>query len=491
MKKTILSLLLCVVVLLSLCPNSLVYAANGTLSATTTSKSVTIGQTVTITLKYNGNKNKIAAIYSTISYNATAFSYQSSNGTEGTSASGNAGVVRALFEMPSSGVLPTVVNMDLTFKAIAPGNLNLEVETSEFSVDMGNNQYSSLGSPAATLSVSAINPTKSGNANLASLKPSSGTLVPKFSPNTTNYTISVPYTTTSLSLSATTADKGAKTSVSGKNALSVGKNTQVITVTAANGTTKKYTVVITRSANQSTANKYNSHGTENTTTTTTPAENPLEVEVGGVLMTLSDTQPDVTLPAGFAWGTVEVNQVQVAAAKNEKIGMTLLHLTNAADKTAGLYIYNETTKQFTPFRSLTTAGSLYVLLDMPAGQTAPAGTVSGKLEQPDGTIAAFTYEDTAWEDFYIVYAISPEGNTGLYVYDKKENTLQRHREISLPALNEQPEPTTPSNKFVTFVTTHRTTILLCAAAGAALAFLVGAIVLLIVLTRKPSIKCKH
>ena len=461
-----------------------VSAANsGTVKASADKSSVTIGSTVTVTLAYSDKNNGIGSLDAQFTYNASAFQYVSCSGANGT---GGAGVVNISY-YSNANTASKSATIKLTFKAIAAGAGKFSLATE----GMWNDDDVLLGMPAATLSVSAINPTKSGNANLASLKPSSGTLVPKFSPNTTNYTISVPYTTTSLSLSATTADKGAKTSVSGKNALSVGKNTQVITVTAANGTTKKYTVVITRSANQSTANKDNSHGTENTTTTTTPAENPLEVEVGGVLMTLSDTQPDVTLPAGFAWGTVEVNQVQVAAAKNEKIGMTLLHLTNAADKTAGLYIYNETTKQFTPFRSLTTAGSLYVLLDMPAGQTAPAGTVSGKLEQPDGTIAAFTYEDTAWEDFYIVYAISPEGNTGLYVYDKKENTLQRHREISLPALNEQPEPTTPSNKFVTFVTTHRTTILLCAAAGAALAFLVGAIVLLIVLTRKPSTKCKH
>lgn len=458
-----------------------VNAANsGTVKASTDKSSVTIGSTVTVTLAYSDKNNGIGSLDAQFTYNSSAFQYVSCSGANGT---GGAGVVNISYY--SNAKIPSKsATIELTFKAIAAGAGKFSLATE----GMWNDDDVLLGSPAATLSVSAINPTKSGNANLASLKPSSGTLVPKFSANTTNYTISVPYTITSLSLSATTADKGAKTSVSGKNSLSVGKNTQVITVTAANGTTKKYTVVITRSANQSTADNDNSQGSTNPTT---PAENPLEVEVSGALMTISDTQAEVTLPDGFAWDTVEVNQVQVAAAKNEKIGMTLLHLTNAADKTSGLYIYDDVTKQFTPFRSLTAKGALYVLLDMPAGQAAPAGTVSGKLEQSDASVTAFTYEDTAWEDFYIVYAISPEGNTGLYVYDKKENTLQRHREISLPALNEQPEPTTPSNKFVTFVTTHRTTILLCAAAGAALAFLVGAIVLLIVLTRKPSTKCKH
>ena len=486
--KKIYALLLTAVLLLSLIGTLPVSAASGSLSASASASSVTIGNTVTVTLKYSSDA-PIASIDAQFTYNASAFKYVSCTGATG---HGGAGAVNLSYYSTSASA-PKSATIKLTLNAIAAGAGNFSLQTIGF---INDNDGSSLGTPSKSLSVSAINPTKSGNANLASLKPSSGTLVPKFSANTTNYTISVPYTTTSLSLSATTADKGAKTSVSGKNALSVGKNTQVITVTAANGTTKKYTVVITRSANQSTtADKDNNQGgtnsTNSTTSTTTPAENPLEVEVGGALMTISDTQAEVTLPDGFAWDTVEVNQVQVAAAKNEKIGMTLLHLTNAADKTAGLYIYDDVTKQFTPFRSLTAKGALYVLLDMPAGQAAPAGTVSGKLEQSDVSVTAFTYEDTAWEDFYIVYATSPEGNTGLYVYDKKENTLQRHREISLPALNEQPEPTTPSNKFVTFVTTHRTTILLCAAAGAALAFLVGAIVLLIVLTRKPSTKCKH
>ena len=97
-----------------------------------------------------------------------------------------------------------------------------------------------LNTPSASTSITVSSPVVlSGNANLSSLKVSSGTLSPAFSANTTNYSVTVPNNVTSVTISAVTAEKDAKTSISGKNSLSVGTNTRVITVTAPNGATKK------------------------------------------------------------------------------------------------------------------------------------------------------------------------------------------------------------------------------------------------------------
>ena len=101
-------LLLTILIISLLVPiNMNVHAASGSLSVSAGSQSVTVGNTVKVTVTYSGGNNQIASIWSNISYNANAFSYVETeySGTDGSSASGQAGVVGALFEMPASGVL--------------------------------------------------------------------------------------------------------------------------------------------------------------------------------------------------------------------------------------------------------------------------------------------------------------------------------------------------------------------------------------------------
>ena len=474
--KRKLAILLTVLLLIVFClPVLPVQAAQGSLSASASASSVTVGQTVTVTLTYQGGGAPIASIDAQFRYNASAFEYVSCDSSF-IAAAGGAGVVK--LSGYASGTAPTSVTAKLTLKAIAAGAGNFSVSTSEFSND---NDYSSLGTPSATVAVSVINPTLSGNANLASLQPSSGTLTPKFKAETTNYTVSVPYTTTSLSLSAKAAVSGAKVSVSGSNALKVGQNTQTVTVTAPNGTTKKYTVVITRQEQQT-----------DTSSSSTPApgpeDNPLEVEVGGTLMNVSDTQPAAELPNGFSWSSIELNGMTVSAAKNAQEGLTLLYLNSAVDESGAFYLYDSEAASFTLFRPMTVTGGVYALLDMPVDMTAPAGTVAGEVTIGELTVACWQYEDTAQADFYVVYAAGPDGKTGLYVYDAQEGTMQRYREVSLPA-NTQPDDTAV-NAFVRFITDYRNVILICAAALTGVALVVVAVVLLIILLRKTK-KCRH
>ncbi len=480
MKKSV-CLLLAVLMLLISFSGLTAHAASGSLTASASAANVTVGSTVTLTLKYDGGGAKIAAIDAHINYNVKAFEFVSCDGVQ---SSGGAGIVRMSYFATSAA--PTSVTVTLKFKAIAAGAGDFSVTTSEFYND---EDYSSLGTPSKPLSVSAINPTKSANANLASIKPSSGTLTPKFSPSVTNYTISVPYTTTSLSLSVTTQDKGAKTSVSGKNALAVGKNTQVITVTAPNGTTKKYTVVINRSANQTTTTS--GSGTT-TTTTTAPQEDPLEVAVDGVLMTVTDTQTDAALPEGFDWTHITINDISVAAAVNETTKMTLVHLTNSLDDTAAFYIYEEETELFHVYCPFTVSGGEYVLLDMPAGLITPVGAVKGVHNFGAIERDVFLFEDTSLTDVLLVYATSPAGKTGLYMLDTVDGSMQLYREITVAVDNEpQTEPTTaPSGAFAQFVTQNRQIILICAAALGGIALFIAAIVLVIITTRKDK-ECKH
>ncbi len=479
MKRTICILLALLMLAVSL-GGLTAHAASGSLTATTGATNVTVGSNVTVTLQYSGGGAKIGSIDAQFSYNAKAFEFVSANGMD---YNGGAGIIKLSY-FASATTPPTSVTAKLTFKAIAPGAANFSVTTAEF---VNDDDYSSLGTPSKTLSVSAINPTKSANANLASIKPSSGTLTPKFSANVTNYTISVPYTTTSLSLSATTQDKNAKIAVSGKNALAVGKNTQVITVTAPNGTTKKYTVVINRSPNQTTSTS----GTDTTTTTTTPQEELLEVEVNGVTMTVSDTQPDATLPSGFSWTHVTIHDITVSAAVNNEANVTLVYLTDTQAQKSGFYMYDAADGTFSPFRQLTVSGGNYILRELPAGLTAPTGAVKGVYTFGNDELSVYQFEDAALADIVLVYATSAAGKTGLYAYDKTDGSMQLYRAATVAA-DTPPSTDAPAqdNPFAVFVGQYRQWILICAAALGGLALAVTAILLIILTTRKDK-SCKH
>ncbi len=94
-------------------------------------------------------------------------------------------------------------------------------------------------------------PPLSSDASLSSLSVTGATFDAAFSPSVTSYTATVPNSTNSLDVSATTSDGNASFTINGSNnatvALAVGDNTIPIVVTAENGTTTRtYTIVVTR-----------------------------------------------------------------------------------------------------------------------------------------------------------------------------------------------------------------------------------------------------
>lgn len=463
--KRIVSLLAVLLLLGSLLIPSV--SAADKLSVSASATSVTVGKTVTVTLKYNGGGAGIGGLIGSLKYDTAVFSYVSFTGTNGMDASGNAGVVRFVYAA-SGATAPTDVSITVTLKAIAAGNDTIAVSTEEF---INDKDYSSLGSPSKSISISASNPSLSGDATLKTLRPTKGTLVPKFDKNVTEYTVSVPYTVTRGLLVFEPTDPGAKSVVTENADLKVGKTTRVITVTAPNGTTKKYTVVFTREAQQSTTGN-------STASTTLPVIESPEVEVGGEMFTVSVTQPPIAPPPGFTWDFITLGDNEVSAAKQNNGDMTLLYLLNKATNAGQLYIYDATEDSFSPFRQLTGTFSTYVLHDLPEIETAPAGTVVDTITIGENTVTAYVYEDPALADYAILFLTSPTGVDGYYTYDKLDGSIQRHHAVTIeqePVIVE-PEPQVETNPVIAFVQMYKEVILVGAAACAGLAILIVVIV---------------
>jgi uncharacterized repeat protein (TIGR02543 family) len=89
----------------------------------------------------------------------------------------------------------------------------------------------------------------STDATLSTLSIPNHSISPTFNATTTSYTLSVPYSETTISIVATAADSKANVSGTGAKSLNVGANTCNVVVTAEDGTTKKtYTITVTRAA---------------------------------------------------------------------------------------------------------------------------------------------------------------------------------------------------------------------------------------------------
>lgn len=96
-----------------------------------------------------------------------------------------------------------------------------------------------------TYSKTVAAPMSSDN-SLKSLTVSNATISPAFSSGTTGYTAEVPFEVSKLDVSATANDSKAKVSINSPNLTPGGTTNVTVTVTAENGSTKTYTIVVKR-----------------------------------------------------------------------------------------------------------------------------------------------------------------------------------------------------------------------------------------------------
>ncbi len=401
-----------------------VSAASASSAISASPSSVTVGNTFTVTVKVSCAS--IGSAEGSLTYDSSVIEFVS-----GSDAAGASGSLKLSKYASSDGV--GSFTFSLTFKALKAGSTTVTFTPTE----VANWSTEIVSCSSASTKVTVTSPAAlSSNANLKSLKVSSGTLSPAFSPNTVNYTVTVPYTVTKLTMSATTEDSAATLSVSGSQNLSVGKNVRAITVKAADGTTKKYTVTVTRQANDGTVSE-----TPVTSQPTVESEQPsisntVTVTVDGEAMTVVEDLSEVTLPAGFTVDEVTINDKAVICIKNAS-GLKMLYLNDG--ETNCFYIYDSENISFTKYRTITVKGASYVLVDKPRNTAVPEGFTSTEVRINETDVPAWQASGEEFKDFYLIYVSSESGNLGFYLYDSAEDTIERYVDfgsLSEPAVTE-------------------------------------------------------
>lgn len=207
------------------------------------SGSVRAGDSVTVTFSVSGSN--IKAISAVLHYDSSALTLTGTRQLIGDSWSvdmngGNLLAHNDNLDNPINGS-SAVLAVTFRVKSGVAAGTKVSATITDIMTSDGNSDQS-LNDASWSASVAAP---PSGNANLAGLSCGDYALSPAFSAGTTEYSVTVPYDVSRLPLDYRAADGGANVSVSG-NQLSVGVNTVVLTVTAANGATRRYTISVTR-----------------------------------------------------------------------------------------------------------------------------------------------------------------------------------------------------------------------------------------------------
>lgn len=274
---------------------------------------------------------------------------------------------------------------------------------------------------------------KSSNASLGSLVISAGTLSPEFSAATKDYTATVDYSCSSLAVTANPADsKASVTSVTGNDSLEVGENTISVVVTAEDGSTSTYNIVVTRR-------------TEDDPENADKQDNWKKFDINGTEWTMVNDIPEDVVPEGFEHSKTVIDGLEYNTLHGTFGDITLVYLQSESGN--GLFVYDAAQNAAYEFVRINSESHFIVVLlpkvdDVPEGYNEVSLSIEGK-----GVATAYQTKaektDDKTKDFYLVYAINDNGESGWYTYDSVDGTYMR-TELSTPTVAQEENDTTKS-----------------------------------------------
>lgn len=274
---------------------------------------------------------------------------------------------------------------------------------------------------------------KSSNASLGSLVISAGTLSPEFSAATKDYTATVDYSCSSLAVTANPADsKASVTSVTGNDSLEVGENTVSVVVTAEDGSTSTYNIVVTRRAEDDPENA-------------DKQDNWKKFDINGTEWTMVNDIPEDVVPEGFEHSKTVIDGLEYNTLHGTFGDITLVYLQSESGN--GLFVYDAAQNAAYEFVRINSESHFIVVLlpkvdDVPEGYNEISLSIEGK-----GVATAYQTKaektDDQTKDFYLVYAINDNGESGWYTYDSVDGTYMR-TELSTPTVAQEENDTTKS-----------------------------------------------
>lgn len=230
-----------------------------TLSLSTSSSEITIGDSVSVTVSFG---QKVASADVTLSFDSSKFSYSSVS----TGNANNMGSSIKVSYFDSTGGSNAISSITFKFKSKTTGTASFFAKCSGTS-DSNASPVTVSGNPSKSVTVkekaeskpavetkTTTTPKKdttkkeevkkSNNANLSSLRVEGFSLTPEFNKETEKYFLSVNQDVNTLEINANTEDSKAKVEISEHENLDFGITPITVKVTAEDGTTREYIIEV-------------------------------------------------------------------------------------------------------------------------------------------------------------------------------------------------------------------------------------------------------
>ena len=268
------------------------------------------------------------------------------------------------------------------------------------------------GNSSGTSNTSTPVKKRSNNNYLSSLTVDGYSLDKEFKKDELEYSLVVESGTDKITINAQLDDDKAKVTGIGEIALKEEDNKLEIKVTAEDGSTRTYILNVK-----------------------IEELNPVEVTIDKKKYSIVRKEIDsIKIPNGYEKSTIKIGDEDILCYKNNKTKNILMILQDDKGNN-NLYSYNEKTKKYTLYSSLTLGNTTLSIIDMPSNLV-PKGYTKVSFKYDDTKLEGYQYiesnktyaadDGVKGSDFYLVYAINEKtGEKALYVFDKLEGTIQR------------------------------------------------------------------
>lgn len=268
------------------------------------------------------------------------------------------------------------------------------------------------GNSSGTSNTSTPVKKKSNNNYLSSLTVDGYSLDKEFKKDELEYSLVVESGTDKVIINAQLDDDKAKVTGIGEIALKEEDNKLEIKVTAEDGSTRTYILNVK-----------------------IEELNPVEVTIDKKKYSIVRKEIDsIKIPNGYEKSTIKIGDEDILCYKNNKTKNILMILQDDKGNN-NLYSYNEKTKKYTLYSSLTLGNTTLSIIDMPSNLV-PKGYTKVSFKYDDTKLEGYQYiesnktyaadDGVKGSDFYLIYAINEKtGEKALYVFDKLEGTIQR------------------------------------------------------------------
>ena len=433
----ILSVLIMTIVVFS---NKNIVLAAGSISVSASKTTVKVGDVVTISTSISPGEYGVNA---TLTKSSGAFEFVEGDNIYSDGGTPNNSIkVKAVSEGSCTFSVRVINAFDDQLKetSMSSGSVTITATSASSNNDSNSNKDNKDNSGSNTGNDNNANKDnenkeekKSSNASLGSLVISAGMLSPEFSAATKDYTATVDYSCSSLAVTANPADsKASVTSVTGNDSLEVGENTVSVVVTAEDGSTSTYNIVVTRRAEDDPENA-------------DKQDNWKKFDINGTEWTMVNDIPEDVVPEGFEHSKTVIDGLEYNTLHGTFGDITLVYLQSESGN--GLFVYDAAQNAAYEYVRINSESHFIVVLlpkvdDVPEGYNEVSLSIEGK-----GVATAYQTKaektDDQTKDFYLVYAMNDNGESGWYTYDSVDGTYMR-TELSTPTVAQEENDTTKS-----------------------------------------------